>query len=30
MTEPFLSIRGIRKTYGPVTAVSNVSLLVSY
>jgi putative spermidine/putrescine transport system ATP-binding protein len=26
MTEPFLSIRGIRKVYGPVTAVENVSL----
>jgi putative spermidine/putrescine transport system ATP-binding protein len=26
MTEPFLSIRGIRKTYGPVTAVKNVTL----
>ncbi|UVC12173.1 ABC transporter ATP-binding protein (plasmid) [Rhizobium sp. TH2] len=26
MTEPFLSIRGIRKVYGAVTAVKNVSL----
>lgn len=26
MTEPFLSIRGIRKVYGPVTAVSNVTM----
>ncbi|MXN52844.1 ATP-binding cassette domain-containing protein [Shinella sp. AETb1-6] len=26
MTQPFLSIRGIRKSYGPVTAVKNVSM----
>jgi putative spermidine/putrescine transport system ATP-binding protein len=26
MTQPFLSIRGIRKTYGTVTAVKNVSM----
>ena len=29
MTEPFLSIRGIRKVYGPVTAVKNVNLDVA-
>ena len=29
MTQPFLSIRGIRKTYGAVTAVSNVSMDVA-
>lgn len=29
MTQPFLSIRGIRKTYGQVTAVKNVSLDVA-
>ena len=26
MTQPFLSIRGIRKVYGPVTAVKNVTM----
>ena len=29
MTEPFLSVRGIRKVYGPVTAVKNVNLDVA-
>lgn len=29
MTQPFLSIRGIRKTYGQVTAVKNVTMDVS-
>ncbi|WP_313613604.1 ABC transporter ATP-binding protein [Agrobacterium sp.] len=29
MTQPFLSIRGIRKTYGPVTAVKSVTMDVA-
>ena len=29
MTDPFLSIRGIRKVYGSVTAVQNVTMNIA-